>query len=312
VSDDDVSLKPATTGITDFSTAALRVRSAQLRSACELDPRRLPELAKTLLLHAELLDYEARYAEAIGTILAAEQILRRLVQRDPAAHLDNLCQCLWIQSDLLHEQGHTEEAVVVAQEALQFATALLQHRPDEHRRRRYILQDLRKYFLHLDRAEEALEVMLEAVDDRRRDACDTGPDGADGLAGVLHTLCEDLRGLGRLDQALAAIGEAVELDRAHPAVYSDRFGGPRAAQTVALLSAVLAELGRRSEAQDFAIEALTILLPHFESDPVNVGPAASAMLAQAERVHEPPWVPASPRLRQIFAAYERRMNRAGS
>ncbi len=86
----------------------------------------------------------------------------------------------------------------------------------------------------------------QAVDHHRQRAA-TDPDAASDLTGSLNNLSKRLAGLGRREEALAAIGEAVDASRRLARARPDAFT-PALASSLNNLSGALAALGRREEA----------------------------------------------------------------
>jgi len=103
----------------------------------------------------------------------------------------------------------------------------------------------------------AATLTRQQVTQHRADAIDGQPDTADRLAGSLNDLSAALAGLGRREDALAAIQEAVTVGRELARARPDAFG-PGLADSLNNLSVYLGELGRREDALAAIGEAVTI------------------------------------------------------
>ena len=103
----------------------------------------------------------------------------------------------------------------------------------------------------------AATLSSQQVTQNRADARDGEPDAASRLARSLNNLAVRLAGLGRREEALAAIQEAVTIHRELAAARPDAFR-PDLATSLNNLAIRLADLGRREEALAAIQEAVTI------------------------------------------------------
>lgn len=288
----------------DAEIVAERAACERLRGACERDPSRIPELAERLDRLEGFLFWATRFDEMLPVVEERLQLLRLLADRDRGAHRLDVAGALWIRADLLRDAGRVDEALAVAQEARRCFRELAQDEPDDERlTRRKFLLELRDFLLELDRRQDVVDVALELVHDQRRYHPERVPLVHGELAEALTTLADDLRRLHRLQDALAAVEEALGYDQAAPQVYAEAGRDRRAAMSLALRSSLLAELGRGPEAQASALAALTTLWPHFEARPRALGPSIAELLAQAD-LHGAPGSQPAESMRRFLAAYE--------
>jgi tetratricopeptide (TPR) repeat protein len=103
----------------------------------------------------------------------------------------------------------------------------------------------------------AATLTSQQVTHYRAATIDGQPDAASRLAGSLSNLSVRLAGLGRREEALAAITEATETCRELAAARPDAFR-PGPATSLSNLAVLLGELGRREEALAAIEEATAI------------------------------------------------------
>jgi hypothetical protein len=212
-----------------------------------------PELAESLLyLGARLIDAE-RLGEAITVNKEALQMYRTLDAAQPRSFEPDLVAALSIQAFLLNDLGRHQQALRVAEEAVERQRKLVTlaaTRPDA----------LRPYF----RAHPG-GFHLDFINPRRLGA--VPPEMFESsLAMYLETLADVRSSLGQQEPALDAAQEAVGLLRDQAARYPQN-SEPLLAGSLVTLSSMLREIGRGQEAVDSAREAAAIYQRLAEAKP---------------------------------------------
>lgn len=129
-----------------------------------------------------------------------------------------------------------------------------------------ILCDLSTRLSYMDRQEDALGAILEAVDISRQLAADDPITFQSGLASSLNCLFNCLMDLGRREDALEAVREAVDLRRKlvvdHPGIIK-----PVLAGSLSNLSSCLSDLGRQEDALKVILEGVDLFRQLAADDP---------------------------------------------
>ena len=242
------------------------VVAGALAEAAETEDRR----ASSLVSLSQWLAAVGRREEALAAIEEAVTAYRQLARPHPKEFLPDLATSLNSQSVCLSALGRREAALAAIEEAVAIRRELAGARPKE------FLPDLAMSLSNqsgclseLGRREEALAAIEEAVaiDRKLRGFVTIGRElgrisvRQDAfvryLAGSLNNMANRLLELGRWEEALAAIEEAVtirrKLARAHPDMFL-----PDLATSLNSQSGCLSALGRREEALAAIEEAITI------------------------------------------------------
>ncbi|WP_301128851.1 tetratricopeptide repeat protein [Streptomyces cacaoi] len=183
---------------------------------------------------------------------------RRQVQDNPAVYEPVLATSLNNLGVVLAQAGRRDEALAVAEEAVEILRRLVSDNPAVYEPvLAGSLNNLGNWLAEVGRRDDGLAVAEEAVEIRRRLVSDNPAAYEPDLAQSLHNLGADLSGVGRRDEALAVAEEAVEIRRRlvsdNPAVYE-----PDLAQSLHNLGADLSGVGRRDEALAATEEAVEI------------------------------------------------------
>lgn len=196
--------------------------------------------------------------EALAASAEAVQILRRLAEARPDAHLADLATGLSNLGCDLSDLGRREDALAAAEEALQIRRRLADTRPDDHLPAMAVsLVNVGTNLSFLGRREEAKAATAEAVQVYRR-LVQTQPETfLPDLATSLNSLGNRLADLGRHQEALAATGEAAQTFRLLAADRPDTFL-PDLAMCLNNLGLRLVDAGRREDALAAADEAMQI------------------------------------------------------
>ncbi len=177
-----------------------------------------------------------------------------------AGSLNNLATRL---SDL----GQREQALKVAQEAVDIRRELAATRPDAFRPDLAgSLNNLANQLSDLGQREQALEAAQEAVE-LYRELAATRPDAfRPDLAMSLNNLAGRLSDLGQREQALKAAQEAVDIRRELAATRPDAFR-PYLARSLSVMADCLENVGRDEEAIYAGEQAVATLSPYFVARP---------------------------------------------
>jgi len=197
---------------------AVNIRSALTQDQSDAD---LADLALMIHNRAGFLWKLRRYEEAVAGIDEAVTIYRQLIQAQPDAYLDDLAASLSGKSLLVLDLGRYEEALAAIEEAVDIYRRLV--RPNTS------LADLRS-------------VHSSFLAD---------------LAGSLINYCKCLFELGRKQEALAAINEAIIIYRVLARFQPDAFLGDLA-ESLNGQSLLAADLGWHEEALAAISEATSI------------------------------------------------------
>ncbi|MFJ2716839.1 tetratricopeptide repeat protein [Streptomyces sp. NPDC087437] len=195
--------------------------------------------------------------EALTSGRRALQVWRDLTSTDPA-HEPDLANSLNILSAFLSEVGRREEALTVAQEAVEIRRRLAAGNPAAHEPDLALaLTNLGSRLWEEGRLEEALSAAQEAVEIRRLLTAADPAAHEHHLAGLLNNLGAFLSEVGRLEEALTVAQEAVEVQRrlaaGNPAAH-----GPELAGALSNLGNHLSLAGRREEALTAVQEAVEV------------------------------------------------------
>ncbi|MBR3224467.1 MAG: hypothetical protein IKF78_04005 [Atopobiaceae bacterium] len=159
---------------------------------------------------------------------------------------------------------------------------LLANKNPRDRRPAYVLLSLANTLVDGREYTEALPILDEVIQERRKEACiDPSPGNRSDLATVLMAQAEQLRAMASHKQALEIIDEASELlhtlyDKSHDAYIDDLV------QALIAKASTLRTLNRANEALGVGNEAVTLYKPHAKANPHNTHAQAVYALAMSE------------------------------
>jgi tetratricopeptide (TPR) repeat protein len=221
-----------------------------------------------------------RHDQAPASIVAPVGIDRPRAEAQPEAFLPDLARQLYNQSFELSEQGHHEEALG----AIQKAVAMVQAQPDAFRPDLATSLNIQFVVASGLGSHEVALAALDEADDVYRRLAEARPDAfppdiASSLfASALYDRSIELSGLGRREEALAAIVAAVAIRRRLVQAQSDTFLLPDLAISLDHQSVVLSELGRHEVALPARVAAVAILRRLAEAQPGVYLPALASSL----------------------------------
>ena len=198
--------------------------------------------------------------EAFANSAAARLVaqLRAAAEREPRIHDSRLLNALTAHSNEVAMLGFREQALELADEAVDLADELMERYPGG-RRTSYAaaMNNLGLRLAEIGRADDALAVTAESVE-VSRDLDRDEPDlRAGGLGIRLLNYSARLLTIGRYAEALDAVNEALDLARAarlvRKGIHQELYGKAMANRTL-----ILARLGRRVDALDSANRAVNI------------------------------------------------------
>jgi len=243
----------------------------------------LPELAAAVNNLSLRLAELGRLDEALDLMREAVSHYRRLASTDPS-FLPDLAICLNNLSNRLAEVGQREEALAPVEEAAEHYRKLATADPESFLPDLALsLNNLSVRLAEVERPEEGLGPIQAAVAIRRAlvvadrsvakalrkghraeivDLLAQGADSLPNLAASLNNLSVRLMELGRWEEALAPIQEAVRYYRTLARASREAFL-PDLSLSLSNLSGILAEVGRSKEAELVAREA-AVLGPPYE------------------------------------------------
>ncbi|KAJ7601153.1 hypothetical protein C8J56DRAFT_912281 [Mycena floridula] len=199
-----------------------------------------------------------RFQEAFGAESEALEIWRDLFLRNPAvANFEaDMAICLSGMAVILSCTNRLAEAVTRSKEAVEIAERLVNLDPPAVKP-----ADLARYKVtlarilgELDILDESLAMSQQAVEILRQLQ---GPDNGDLLVPCLVALSKAFSRVGREEEAVLAIEEAVQIDR-KSLQQSPHIDIPRFSNNLVVLSERLSAVGRDLEALDFLEEAISI------------------------------------------------------
>lgn len=232
-----------------------------------------PSLARVLdELDGVLYDL-GRYAEAAAALEEAAAIYRRLQPIQPHVHDAALVHVLKHLARRLRRLGKLEQALKVTWQAISLGRELPGSQPELAD----TLSDLGVLLTDLERPESALAATSESAD-LYRELVLTDPSQLVSLCGELRRLAARQRALGQDNDATVTAQEAIArcreaIDRIRPDDSAERV------EALRTLGATAAELGLAEESLAALEEAVALLLPLTESDPVKWEPDLAMTLA---------------------------------
>ncbi|MFJ9892597.1 tetratricopeptide repeat protein [Streptomyces sp. NPDC091280] len=240
-----------------------------------------PDLAESLLAQADVLHELGEYEEALTLAAEAAEILRRLAETGAAVLRRKLAKALHLLALIHADLGQGPEAVACAASAAEHLGELVAAEPED-------LFDLRDEWATAlftygrvldenDRPDRAVEPFARATEVLRTLIQDTdeatGHDDQDHhgyrdlLGGVLNDHAISLSSLGRHEEALARVEEAVRLRRdLDQTVPAHRIA---LCQSLNNLADTLGDLERHAEAlvrADEAVDLAAVLRAHDDED----------------------------------------------
>ncbi|MEV4115543.1 tetratricopeptide repeat protein [Nonomuraea sp. NPDC049695] len=241
-----------------------------------------------------------RYEEAHAAFVERVEMCRRSVDGDDDFFgLRNLAITLNNGAIALRRTGRHREAVAAAEEAVRLDRALAARALDRQQRFERLFPDEVEFLNAGDQPmgtelfedgglsevndlfddDELDEEFIETIqcDDQIRDDHLTDfrakvREAELSLCVTLYNLAFDLHDLNRVEEALAADSEAVEIARRH------HDAAPQLALALNNTSCVLADLNRQEEAVEAAREAVTLLTPLAAADPEKHEPTLALAL----------------------------------
>jgi tetratricopeptide (TPR) repeat protein len=244
--------------------------AAVTQSLAEYRLARAPDAAGQAKIHYDLavrLHEVGRTDDTTARTATAVALLRPLAETDPAAHLRDLVRALNLLAISHEAVGELQEASELFNEALALGRGLDGGEPDAVSSAvlAVVLSNLGNLLRETGREDEALALVLESVAIRRRLWTDR-PASQSSLSASLMTLSAVYARLGRHQEALAPISEAIDilrpLARADPPVHE-----PNLARALNNLSMQMARLGRLLESLEAAAESAALLRNLCDRDP---------------------------------------------
>lgn len=276
-------------GVPTLDERAARVRAAAADAA--RDPSTRPEFAAQLFeFSLALLDHH-EYREAAAASAEATRQLAALAELDEPRWAPVLGRALRLHADALVELGHGDEALEVYQRAAEIFGHFAPQDPSLWIEFAGNALNTGECLRRLGRREQALQNFDLALRGFQVIVEGEGGEGGDASALPGIPLVQIDRGkvlleLGRGDEAIAALEQAVEISAALAERLPEHFA-LRHAEALDTLAVALAELGRREPALAAAERALRIVNELTREQPrEHLYPLARMTNNLGQRLHE--------------------------
>lgn len=275
--------------VSDLDERAARVRAAAADAA--RDPSTRPEFAAQLFeFSLALLDHH-EYREAAAASAEATRQLAALAELDEPRWAPVLGRALRLHADALVELGHGDEALEVYQRAAEIFGHFAPQEPSLWLEFAGNALNTGECLRRMGRREQALQNFDLALRGFQVIVEGEGGEGGDASALPGIPLAQIDRGkvlleLGRGDEAIAALEQAVEISEALAERLPEHFA-LRHAEALDTLAVALAELGRREPALAAAERALRIINELTRKQPrEHLYPLARMTNNLGQRLHE--------------------------
>lgn len=275
--------------MSDLDERAARVRSAA--AAAEHDPSQRPEFAAQLFEFAlALLDHH-EYQEAAAASAEATRQIAGLAEHDERRWAPVLGRALRLHADALVELGYGDEPLEIYQRAAEIFAHFAPSDPSLWLEFAGNALNTGECLRRMGRREQALQNFDLAL--RGFEVITYGEQGGQGDASALPNIAlaqldrgKVLLELGRGDEAIAAIEQAVEIDAALAERLPEQFSLTHA-EALDTLSVAQAELGNYDNALAAAEQALRIVTELTRKQPqVHLYPLARMTNNLGQRLHE--------------------------